>query len=267
MSDPRRGFRWQVLTVALLLAGYSGYYLCRSNLAVVTPALIEEWTAAGMPSGEARVQLGRMVTLGTLAYALGKFLGGPLGLHCFYLRGVSSTLGWLLPIPTALGLYGIERARTFGLDDSPRKDGNAILWYDTQEMAAHAINERVQASLQACPQDLRECLQSAMAGANLSFVQGLQLATADGTALDALVAVADHLRQETVGDAITYVVNRNINFTNVCFVGCSFCGFGRGPTAPDAYSLSFEEVVRRTREAWDRGATEICIQGGLILLL
>src|SRR5256884_8942248 len=61
----------------------------------------------------------------------------------------------------------------------------------------------------------------------------------------------------------TYVVNRNINFTNVCFVGCSFCGFGRGPQASDAYSLSFEEVVRRAREAWDRGATEVCIQGGL----
>jgi FO synthase len=58
-------------------------------------------------------------------------------------------------------------------------------------------------------------------------------------------------------------VNRNINFTNVCFVGCSFCGFGRGPGAPDAYSLSFEEVVRRAREAWERGATEVCVQGGL----
>jgi FO synthase len=58
-------------------------------------------------------------------------------------------------------------------------------------------------------------------------------------------------------------VNRNINFTNVCFVGCSFCGFGRGPGAADAYSLSFEEMVRRAQEAWDRGATEVCIQGGL----
>jgi len=77
------------------------------------------------------------------------------------------------------------------------------------------------------------------------------------------VAVADQLRQQTVGDAITYVVNRNINFTNVCFVGCSFCGFGRGPGAADAYSLSLEEVVRRAREAWERGATEVCVQGGL----
>jgi 7,8-didemethyl-8-hydroxy-5-deazariboflavin synthase CofH subunit len=102
-----------------------------------------------------------------------------------------------------------------------------------------------------------------MAGEELTFEQGLQLATAEGDDLVALVAAADHLRSETVGDAITYVVNRNINFTNVCFVGCSFCGFGRGPGAPDAYSLSFEEVVRRAREAWERGATEVCIQGGL----
>jgi len=60
-----------------------------------------------------------------------------------------------------------------------------------------------------------------------------------------------------------YVVNRNINFTNVCFVGCSFCGFARGAGAPDAYSLSAEDVVRKAREAWERGATEVCIQGGL----
>jgi FO synthase len=102
-----------------------------------------------------------------------------------------------------------------------------------------------------------------MGGAGLTFEQGLKLATAGGPALEALLAVADQLRRETVGDTITYVVNRNINFTNVCFVGCSFCGFGRGPGAADAYSLSFEEMVRRAREAWDRGATEVCIQGGL----
>src|SRR5258706_15558045 len=111
--------------------------------------------------------------------------------------------------------------------------------------------------------EVSEILCSAASGAELTFEQGLVLATAEGAELEALVAAADRLRRETVGDAITYVVNRNINFTNVCFVGCSFRGFGRGPSAPDAYSLSFEEVVRRAREAWDRGATEVCVQGGL----
>ena len=130
-------------------------------------------------------------------------------------------------------------------------------------MATPEMNEVVSAALEASPAESRDCLQTAMDGAELSFEQGRHLAIAEGAALRALLAVADQLRRETVADAITYVVNRNINFTNVCFVGCSFCGFGRGPGAADAYSLSFEEVVRRAREAWDRGATEVCIQGGL----
>src|SRR6266852_2682048 len=125
------------------------------------------------------------------------------------------------------------------------------------------MNESGGTAVQACPAEVREILQAAACGAELTFEQGLLLATAEGSTLEALVAAADQLRQQTVGDAITYVVNRNINFTNVCFVGCSFCGFGRGPGAADAYSLSFGEVVRRAREAWDRGATEVCIQGGL----
>jgi 7,8-didemethyl-8-hydroxy-5-deazariboflavin synthase CofH subunit len=130
-------------------------------------------------------------------------------------------------------------------------------------MVTPTINATTLASLQACPPEVREILQAATNGAELTFGQGLLLATAEGAALEALVAVADQLRRVAVGDTITYVVNRNINFTNVCFVGCSFCGFGRGPEAADAYSLSFEEVVRRAREAWERGATEVCIQGGL----
>jgi FO synthase len=125
------------------------------------------------------------------------------------------------------------------------------------------MNGRALGAVETCPAEFHEILQAATCGAELTFEQGLVLATAQGPAFEALVAVADRLRRETVGDAITYVVNRNINFTNVCFVGCSFCGFGRGPAAPDAYSLSFDEVVRRAREAWERGATEVCVQGGL----
>ncbi len=125
------------------------------------------------------------------------------------------------------------------------------------------MNESSATAVEACPVEVREILQAAACGAELTFEQGLVLATADGASLEALIAVADKLRRETVGDEITYVVNRNINFTNVCFVGCSFCGFGRGPGAADAYSLSFDEVVRRAREAWERGATEVCVQGGL----
>jgi FO synthase len=130
-------------------------------------------------------------------------------------------------------------------------------------MATPMMNGSALTAVEACPAEFREILYAAKCGEELTFEQGLLLATAEGSALQALVALADQLRRATVGDAITYVVNRNINFTNVCFVGCSFCGFGRGPGAADAYSLSFEEVVRRAREAWDRGATEVCVQGGL----
>jgi 7,8-didemethyl-8-hydroxy-5-deazariboflavin synthase CofH subunit len=126
-----------------------------------------------------------------------------------------------------------------------------------------AASMSLDTALAACPREVLDCLEGARGGAELSFEQGLLLATADGAALDTLVAVADGMRRETVGDTVTYVVNRNINFTNVCFVGCSFCGFARGAGAADAYSLSAEDVVRKAREAWELGATEVCIQGGL----
>jgi FO synthase len=130
-------------------------------------------------------------------------------------------------------------------------------------MSADSEETKSHAALSPCSVAVRECLEASRAGHGLSFAQGLLLATADGADLEALVSFADTLRREAVGDAITYVVNRNINFTNVCFVGCSFCGFGKGPGAADAYSLSVDDVVRKAREAWDTGATEVCIQGGL----
>src|SRR5260370_37108751 len=129
-------------------------------------------------------------------------------------------------------------------------------------MATSTRNGSSLTAAENCPAEFHEILHAAACGTELTFDQGLVLATAEGSALEALVSVADHLRQETVGDAITYVVNRNINFTNVCFVGCSFCGFGRGPGAADAYSLSFEEVVRRAREASGLSAPERCVLGG-----
>ena len=75
--------------------------------------------------------------------------------------------------------------------------------------------------------------------------------------------LADDLRRETVGDDVTYVVNRNINFTNVCYVGCRFCAFAQRRTDADAYSLSLDQVADRAEEAWELGATEVCMQGGI----
>ncbi|WP_395694042.1 bifunctional FO biosynthesis protein CofGH [Nocardioides sp.] len=98
---------------------------------------------------------------------------------------------------------------------------------------------------------------------NLSDEHALTLMTAEGSLLEQVCRLADDLRRETVGDEVTYVVNRNINFTNVCYVGCRFCAFAQRRTDADAYSLSLDEVADRAAEAWDLGATEVCMQGGI----
>ena len=91
----------------------------------------------------------------------------------------------------------------------------------------------------------------------------LVLATAEGPALEAVCALADALRRDTVGDDVTYVVNRNINFTNICYTGCRFCAFAQRKGDADAYSLSVDEVADRAWEAHVAGATEVCMQGGI----
>jgi FO synthase len=91
----------------------------------------------------------------------------------------------------------------------------------------------------------------------------LALLECDGTALDELVRLADELRRDTVGEDVTYVVNRNINFTNVCYVGCRFCAFAQRERDADAYRLSVDQVADRAEEAWHDGATEVCMQGGI----
>src|SRR5213082_189092 len=100
-------------------------------------------------------------------------------------------------------------------------------------------------------------------GSVLSREQSLALANAEGDDLVGLLVAADELRRELVGNIVTYVVNRNINFTNICFVGCKFCAFSRGPREHDTYFLNPEQVAHKAVEAWQLGATEVCIQGGL----
>ena len=99
--------------------------------------------------------------------------------------------------------------------------------------------------------------------AGLSDGQALELMTAEGDLLEQVCRLADDLRRDTVGEAVTYVVNRNINFTNVCYVGCRFCAFAQRRTDADAYSLSLDQVADRAAEAWELGATEVCMQGGI----
>ena len=81
--------------------------------------------------------------------------------------------------------------------------------------------------------------------------------------LEALAGIADGLRRDVIGDDVTYVVTRNINFTNVCYTGCRFCAFAQRRTDADAYTLSLQQIGDRAAEAWDAGATEVCMQGGI----
>ncbi len=83
------------------------------------------------------------------------------------------------------------------------------------------------------------------------------LANCSGADLLALLVAADTLRRDLVGNIVTYVVNRNINFTNICFVGCKFCAFSRGPREADTYFHSLEDMARKAKEAWELGATSL----------
>src|SRR5579864_8731490 len=100
-------------------------------------------------------------------------------------------------------------------------------------------------------------------GAALSLQESLALANCDGDDLLGLLVAANLLRSELAGNLVTYVVNRNINFTNICFVGCKFCAFSRGPRESDTYFFTPEQVAEKSVEAAQLGATEVCIQGGL----
>ena len=136
----------------------------------------------------------------------------------------------------------------------------------------HAVAEGVVAANAPRPEapprsrirrDVAATLERAARGVVLDDDEALLLFDTTGVELDALARVADEVRAERVGDLVTYVVNRNINATNVCYVGCRFCAFAQRRDDPDAYTLSLEEVADRAEEAWGVGATEVCIQSGI----
>ncbi|WP_030470782.1 bifunctional FO biosynthesis protein CofGH [Lentzea aerocolonigenes] len=122
-------------------------------------------------------------------------------------------------------------------------------------VAPQRLSEDVQRGLKIAANDPAALLDDTDAA--------MALLTADGDALEEMTRLADDLRREVVGDDVTYVVNRNINFSNVCYVGCRFCAFAQRERDADAFRLSAEEVADRAQEAWDSGATEVCMQGGI----
>ena len=124
-------------------------------------------------------------------------------------------------------------------------------WSDVESCLTPAVRSALERVLQT--QD----------GASLSSGECFALAQVSGDDLLGLLVAANVLRAELVGNLVTYVVNRNINFTNICFVGCKFCAFSRGPRDSDTYFLNLEQVAQKAVDAWQIGATEVCIQGGL----
>jgi len=154
-----------------------------------------------------------------------------------------------------------------------RRDDFAEVYGDWKEVAertvVHAPAQPPRPSAGGAPSvlpagDVASALRQAERNpAALTDDQALALLGADGPDLEALAGIADALRHDVMGDDVTYVVTRNINFTNVCYTGCRFCAFAQRRTDADAYTLSLQQIGDRAAEAWDAGATEVCMQGGI----
>jgi FO synthase len=112
-----------------------------------------------------------------------------------------------------------------------------------------------------------EVLAGVRAGQAVGEDEIVALFAARGHEVAAVAGLADELRREAVGDTVTYVRNRNINYTNVCTFKCRFCGFSKGPLSLNLrgtpYLLTLDDIAERSREAWEAGATEVCLQGGI----
>jgi FO synthase len=174
-------------------------------------------------------------------------------------------LGWGADSSGRTGLH--VEVDTSGRTGDRRSDFDSVYgdWGAVGDDAASALSRPAPAVL---TRDVALALRLAgddpaalLAPANEHLAMALFLA--EGADLDAVCTLADEVRADTVGDVVTYVVNRNINFTNVCYVGCRFCAFAQRRTDPDAYTLSLDEVRDRAAEAAAVGATEICMQGGI----
>ncbi|BCB79795.1 hypothetical protein Pflav_062050 [Phytohabitans flavus] len=151
---------------------------------------------------------------------------------------------------------------TEGRTDDRRGDFDSV-YGDWSEVAASVSGPAVlpstpvAAALRLAASDPAALLELRHEGAAMALFE------ADGAALDELCRIADDLRRDAVGDDVTYVVNRNINFSNVCYVGCRFCAFAQRERDADAFRLSVDQVADRAEEAWRAGATEVCMQGGI----
>jgi FO synthase len=134
---------------------------------------------------------------------------------------------------------------------------------DAAAILSKVAGPTLQATLSAATLAIGRILDKALEDREISRTEGEALFSATGPDLDALVATADAVRRRRVGERVTFVTVRNINFTNVCYMACRFCNFGVRKDSAGAELLSLDEVADRAEEAWARGGTEVCIQGGL----
>jgi FO synthase subunit 2 len=125
------------------------------------------------------------------------------------------------------------------------------------------MNVNIESLLKKSDSFISEILNKALSDKEISASEGLRLYNTSGIDFHLVGLVADEIRNRRVGDMVTYVVNRNINFTNVCIKQCGFCAFSRDFREEEGYFLPTEEIVRRAKEAHQLGATEVCIQAGL----
>ena len=125
------------------------------------------------------------------------------------------------------------------------------------------MTSRMDAMFREADPVISSVLDSALAGKEISISDGSELYSATGISFHLTGMVADEIRRQKVGETVTYVVNRNINFTNVCIKQCGFCAFSRDFREEEGYMLPVQEIVRRAAEAHSLGATEVCIQAGL----
>src|SRR5579862_7021433 len=136
-----------------------------------------------------------------------------------------------------------------------------LMWDDLRAVVLD--NRSLDKLLSATRPTVAASLERVLAGDELSAEAAEALLTADGDELTALVRAADAARAADVGDEVTYVINRNINWTNICFVGCQFCAFAVHRKDPGAYNHSIDQVLTKVQDAIDRGASEVCMQGGI----
>jgi FO synthase len=191
--------------------------------------------------------------------AAGKFLLERLAIYPDYVHNASR---WLDPSLVAATLQASDTdgfARTEQWSPGAEQPIPAS-YIQTFAQALNPDATRVQP-------DISYLIAKATAGEELTEQEIVRLFQARGDDFTAICQAANELRKRVNGDAVTYVVNRNINYTNICYFRCQFCAFSKGKLSENLrgapYDLGLDEVVRRAQEAWERGATEVCMQGGI----